>query len=670
MRTKKTSRKELSQKGNRLFAGSLKNKLIISFTLILIIPSLIIGSLSYVKAKTSIQREITNSAETNVQLLSDVLDAAFKAKMEQTNFLAGQISKNLFKDPSYKTLHNQLAGFYNTTEGLLSVYVGTTDGTFVMEPALGSPEGYDPRERGWYKQAMEHQGEAIITSPYPDASTGKMVVTIASALKDGSGVVGFDLEINSLGEIVSQASIGQKGYPFIMDGDQKIVFHPTAKSGETLDSQISGPLFASNEGHFEYKFEDIAKDMVFLTNPTTGWKVAGTMEVSEFTDASESIWNSALLTLALSLIAGSLFVFFVLRSILRPISRLMTVTEKVSNGDLTERVDVKTKDEIGQLGTSFNQMIDSLRSVLTKINDSSQHLAASTQQLSAGSEYTAQTTKEVADAIQEVASGSESQMTSTEESAKATEEIARGIQYIAEGSNMVSESSVTASQNAQKGNEALEQVTAQMKLIAETVNGSVGTVKLLEEHSQEIGKITDVITQIADQTNLLALNAAIEAARAGEQGKGFAVVAEEVRKLAEESKKSANQISNLISTIQKDTAKAVTSMEKGKSEVESGYSVVITAGEAFEQIFGSVQKVTEQIQEVSATSQEISASAEEVTASVEEVSSIASETAASANQVAVSAEAQLHSIEEITKSIHELSKLATDLQETVNEFRM
>jgi methyl-accepting chemotaxis protein len=195
-------------------------------------------------------------------------------------------------------------------------------------------------------------------------------------------------------------------------------------------------------------------------------------------------------------------------------------------------------------------------------------------------------------------------------------------------------------------------------------------IKLLGNHSQKIGKILEVISQISDQTNLLALNAAIEAARAGEHGRGFAVVADEVRKLAEESKHSADQIADLIATIQNDTARAVNIMEKGNTEVQNGLQVVDTAGQSFQQILQSIQGVTSQIQEVAATSQEISASSEEITASVEEVASIASEAAASTNQVATSAETQLASIQEITQSINELSKLALDLQDTVNQFKM
>lgn len=665
-RTRKIQREKKRTKMNM----SLRKKLILSFAFILLIPCIIIGISSYQSAQNSLGKEGVYNAEQNIRLLNSLIDATIQPKMEQADFLAYQLHQNLFKDTAYKEVRMHLHDFYASTKGLISVYVGTEDGLFVDEPATDMPDNYDPRERPWYQQAMEQKGKAVITAPYFDDSIQKHVVTIASVLKDGSGVVAFDLEINDLSQTISKAKIGKKGYPFVVDANQKVAFHPSAEPGSELSSEIMGPMSQSDAGQFVYELEGVPKQLMFVTNPTTEWKIAGTMDQSEARDTARPILYMMMWVIVIMMGVGGLFIFLVIQSIMKPIRQMASVTQKVSAGDLTEQVEVTSTDEIGQLGTSFNDMLYSLRELLTKINHSSQHLAASSQQLNAGSEQTAETTKEVTIAIEEVAAGSETQMTSAEESARAMEEISTGVQRIAESSSVVLDSSLVASKNAQEGNEMLQQVISQMQDIGQSVQEGGAIVKLLGNHSQQIGRIIEVITQISDQTNLLALNAAIEAARAGEHGRGFAVVADEVRKLAEESKQSADQIIRLIMTVQADTDRAVSVMEEGEEKAANGLRIVATAGQSFQHILQSIQQVTRQIQEVTATSQEMSASAEEITASVEEVASIASENAASTNQVAASAKTQLASIQQIVQSVDELSQLALDLQNTVNQFKM
>ncbi|PLT33369.1 chemotaxis protein [Bacillus sp. V5-8f] len=649
---------------------TLRNKLILSFIFILLVPSLIIGFSSYNSAKNNIEQQMISNANGNIELLNSLIDATILPKMEQSNFLASTLHAGMLKDREYKELQNQLQNFTSSSKEVLSVYVGTTDGKTIIEPVVDLPKDFDPREREWYKQAMERKGQAIVTAPYTDASTGKHVITMASVLEDGSGVVGIDVDIDSINKTISTAKIGEKGFPFVADADGNMAFHPTDNSRKPLVKQVAGPMFGKSQGKFSYEINGVSKQLVFLTNETTGWKVAGTMDKLEYTQASSSIFNITILVIGIMVVIGGLFVYLVIRSIVRPIQNMVSVTEKVSSGDLTERVAIKTNDELGKLGASFNKMIDSVRMLVSKINQSSDHLAASTQQLAASSEQTAQTTREVTTAITQVAIGSKAQMASSIEAGKSMETITEGIGRIAFNSSTVSESSVAAHKNAEQGDQVLEEMVAQMKNISDSVKQGVGIVRLLGHHSEQIGKFIEVITQISDQTNLLALNAAIEAARAGEHGRGFAVVADEVRKLAEDSKRSADQIAQLVATIQSDTLKAVSLMEKGEEEANSGLMVVDTASKAFQHILQSVQEVSSQIQEVAATSQEMSASSEEIAATVEQVSHIASETAESTSQVAGNAELQLTAIQEISQSIHELGTLAADLQETVNQFKI
>lgn len=372
---------------------------------------------------------------------------------------------------------------------------------------------------------------------------------------------------------------------------------------------------------------------------------------------------AVLIGIAIALIMG--------RMISKPVIELANSAIKMAEGDLTVKpVSVKNRDEIGDLVNSFNLMAGNLRMVIEKVSINSSQTASSAEELTASAEQTTKATEQIAASIQNIASGTETQVESANNSSTAMNEMAIGIQQIAETSSSVSESAIATTREANSGNESLQRMIQQMDVINDAVTDSSIGVKKLGELSKEIGNIISVITGIADQTNLLALNAAIEAARAGEHGKGFAVVADEVRKLAEQSKESADQIAGLITQIQNDTNQAVQVMEVGTTEVATGKLIVDETGKRFEKILISIEQVTAQIQEVSAISEEMSASTEQVNASIGEMANIAQHSAENTQNVAAGSEEQLASMEEIAASATNLSKMAEDLEEIVKQFKL
>lgn len=370
-------------------------------------------------------------------------------------------------------------------------------------------------------------------------------------------------------------------------------------------------------------------------------------------------------------IAVVISLFFV-RTVVRPIKAINVQLKEISEGegDLTKELQVNSQDEVGELAISFNRMISSLREMIQQVSLTSHQVAASSDELTASTEQTTEATSQIASSIQEVAAGAEAQGIGAAESSKSMQEISDNIQQIAQTTSTVSEVAVETSKEANEGNESLQKVIHQMKKIHTTVEDTASVIKQLEDRSNEIGNIIEVITEIADQTNLLALNAAIEAARAGENGRGFAVVADEVKKLAEQSKSSADQITVLINQIQNDTDHAVTVMQKGTEEVAVGMEVVQHTGEGFERILASVEHVAGQIQEVSAITEEVAAGAEQINATIEEMSHIANTSSANTQNIAAASEEQMASMEEITSSSASLSKMAEDLQMLVGRFKV
>ena len=392
------------------------------------------------------------------------------------------------------------------------------------------------------------------------------------------------------------------------------------------------------------------------------------------TESSAVVNNAITNVITLSIFAFILAVligYLCSRSISKPVVAITEVAEQIALGNLAvEDVKVKSRDEILILANSFHQMRDNLQNLVRKISISSEHVASSSEELTASSEQSSQTSETITMTIQEVSVNAQMQSRSVDESLQAIHEMSSGIQQIASNAQVTSSLTMDTVQKAMEGNKSIQLTVSQMESMQLTMNNLVNAVKEMEEQSEKIELIVEVISEIAAQTNLLSLNAAIEAARAGEQGRGFAVVADEVRKLAEQSSQSAGQITELVTTIKDRTHHVVETTEAGVKEVSDGMGVVHTAGNLFEVIKRNIEEVSNQVQEISAASQQISVSTEQVVHSIGLISDGSKTVAAESQNLAASTEEQLASMEEITSSASSLSTMAEDLRELVGKFKV
>ena len=364
-------------------------------------------------------------------------------------------------------------------------------------------------------------------------------------------------------------------------------------------------------------------------------------------------------------------VFVLLRAMLtKPIGTLITAASGLASRDLTQRIKITGQDEIGRLGSMFNQIIDSMHEMVLQIRTTAEKVASSSQQLSSSTQQVNASTQEVSTAIQQITKGATTQSERVDETLEIMEKASVALKQMMANAQAATSGVGESSQKAERGRASAQETVEKILRLTDTVTNTAKVIQTLGERSQQIGEITETITSIADQTNLLALNAAIEAARAGEAGRGFAVVAEEVRKLAEGSAEAVRKIGNLIKSIQAETGKAVSSIETSAKEVQEGKDMVDKIADLLVEINNSVQDASSLTKQIAEATTEQVQGAERVVTAVNEVAAVAKESVSTAEEVSSSVEEQTASMEEMSASAQELARLAMELKDMVSKFKL
>ncbi|MEK4480100.1 methyl-accepting chemotaxis protein [Paenibacillus sp. FSL R5-0876] len=433
----------------------------------------------------------------------------------------------------------------------------------------------------------------------------------------------------------------------------------------------------AKEGNFpeaQKKFTDLSLDAMIESQIV--FQNMLMEEIENGQSLANSHRNNALITsfgvTGLSVVLAVILALLISGRIIKPLRDVNTQLKEIADGDadLTRKLSVRSKDEIGELAFNFNKMTDNLGTMIEQVKLSANSLANSSTKLRSDSGVTAGATERISDFMGEIATGTAKQMNDLQTNTITISEISLGIGQIAASVQDISEASHRSAAFAITGDESLQAAGQQMESINHSIQSLSQQVQGFVNRSQEIGSIVGVIKGIASQTNMLALNATIEAARAGEQGRGFAVVADQVRKLAEQSAESANQIAEMATGIQSEADDAMKVMMSSMREVKGGTEIIEEAGRSFGEIRLSIDSLAEQVQEVSGAVEEITAAADEIVESIRNVTQISETTAASTQHVSAASQEQMASVEQIASSASELSTMAHGLQGLVARFNV
>ncbi|MEH3000500.1 methyl-accepting chemotaxis protein [Bacillus pumilus] len=648
---------------------TMSKKLITAFLAILLVPILVLAAFSYEVASKSLNDEIMSSAANGVQQLNELINKDVQPKIDIVSYLAKSVKKSELASKNKDLLKVKLEQLSETDEDVVEVFIADQNGKLTEYSKIHKGSASSAKNESWFQQSMGDE-KLIISDPFVDKSSDDLLITISEQLADGSGVIGINVRLNTIVKDTNSIKIGKEGYAFVATADQHYIAHKTDKPGAKLTGDFISKLYDKKQGSFKYEYNGQPKQMFFDTNEATGWKLAGTMYTGEVKEAAQPVLDLTMIILAAAMAIGGIAIYFIIKSIRKPLIELSESAEKISQGDLTQHIEVRTHDEIGKLAQSFNEMSAKLKHVIQAVQNSIENVAASSEELTASAGQTTQATEHITSSIEQFSNSTEHQNDMIEKSSVQLNEMDRSLSHMVDTTSHMMESSIDSSKTAQAGGELVQKTAGQMQTIEQAVKEAELVIQGLEQKSKDITNILGVINGIADQTNLLALNAAIEAARAGEAGRGFSVVAEEVRKLAEQSVSSSKEIESLTNEIVEEIEKSQKMFKQVAGEVQAGLNITDETKVSFEKITDKTSEMTEQMKQMNGTAKELSHGSNDISHAVNQIKELSRESSAGFQDIAASAEEQLASMEEISSSSATLSQMAEELRELIKQFKM
>ncbi|MBT9248928.1 HAMP domain-containing methyl-accepting chemotaxis protein [Bacillus halotolerans] len=434
------------------------------------------------------------------------------------------------------------------------------------------------------------------------------------------------------------------------------------ESGRTNDIDKARGLLVQTEA----SFEDMKKSITELVDFN---KEGSNTAVKETKDVYHKglIYTALLLTAS---IAISICIWlYINRSIVKPIIRMKSSANEIAEGNLSNDIEaLASKDELGDLNEALQKMVGNLRDIVGYSKEISTRVLSSSQVLTTATNETRTGSRHITETMNEMAEGSEQQAQDAVTIAESMNEFTESIDKAYNHGMTISDTSQNVLELAVNGNENMDTSVQQMKTIHHIVQEAVHKVRSLEQHSQDINKLVQVINGIAEQTNLLSLNAAIEAARAGESGKGFAVVAEEVRKLADGVSDSVQDITKIVGGTQQEINTVIQYLESSFTEVEKGTENLTDTGQAMQNIMQSVTYVADSIKEVTDGLKQLTNQSITINQSIENIASVSEESAAGIEETFSITEQSAHSMDQVLQNAEELERLAKELNQKMDQF--
>ncbi|MBC7958397.1 MAG: methyl-accepting chemotaxis protein [Vallitaleaceae bacterium] len=677
---------------------TIRTKLVVGILPVVIISFIALALITVMSSMNIISEEISTKVETQVEFAKHQIISRLKVHQRLPIELAETVEAmgiNSNNKKGYVELVTKMPSTNGDTLGTGVFMADKIDGDYFCPYAYKNrgqityTEDYfvDNTNEGWYKIG-DTQDQVGWSDPYYDPVSSITMITATSPIRDASGklmgVATGDMDFTSVQEILSTIKAGKEGYAILITKDGSYLSKGTeaivaneqgvfpnitgdsnvslAKLGQEAIKKFNGTgSFDDKNGKYKVYYSQIAE---------TGWIVLLTIPEKEIVAPVNSIMLKVFVVTLGALIILIICLFIISRSITNPLKPLQQEIEAIANGDFTRTIEVQSVDEIGKISKSINVMVLELKKIMRDILESSITVASTAEELEASASQNGQAVEQVATAASEI-SGSNLKIATITQELEVVIRIVRSLsQNIVNQMGAVITSLTNVNDESKESQKSVEQLIVVMTQGFEDTSNLSSVMEKLTDKSNQIDSIVGTIQGISAQTNLLALNASIEAARAGEAGRGFAVVADEIRKLAEQSSKSANDITEIITEVNAVTKNANKSTSSVVSSIGNSKVALAEVGKVFSRIVARILEIDHLIHEADGLAKEISSNSDNANKSAVELTNLTDLSAEEAASIAAAAQEQLASGEEQISATTGLAQIAEELQSKVSIFKV